>query len=61
VHGQGTKRDCAISALLSGFPNVVTIRGNMVSVAKVCGARFGSFGWWAAQLDNLNNHDECPA
>jgi glycosyltransferase involved in cell wall biosynthesis len=53
VHGQGTERDCAISAVLSGFPNVVTIHGNMVSVAKVCGARFGSYGWWAAKLENF--------
>src|SRR4030081_1732725 len=25
VHGQGTERDCAISAIFSGFPNVITI------------------------------------
>src|SRR5690606_16119977 len=29
VHGQGTERDCAISAVYSGFPNVLTIHGNM--------------------------------
>jgi glycosyltransferase involved in cell wall biosynthesis len=29
VHGQGTERDCALSAVLSGFPNVLTIHGNM--------------------------------
>jgi glycosyltransferase involved in cell wall biosynthesis len=29
VHGQGTERDCAIAATLSGYPNVLTIHGNM--------------------------------
>jgi glycosyltransferase involved in cell wall biosynthesis len=29
VHGQGSERDCALSAVLSGFPNVLTIHGNM--------------------------------
>lgn len=29
VHGQGTERDCAIDAVLSGRPNVLTLHGNM--------------------------------
>ena len=29
VHGQGTERDCAITATFSGYPNVLTIHGNM--------------------------------
>lgn len=29
VHGQGTERDCAMAAVLSGFPNVLTLHGNM--------------------------------
>jgi glycosyltransferase involved in cell wall biosynthesis len=29
VHGQGTERDCSMSAVFSGFPNVLTIHGNM--------------------------------
>lgn len=29
VHGQGTERDCSVSAVLSGYPNVLTIHGNM--------------------------------
>jgi glycosyltransferase involved in cell wall biosynthesis len=29
VHGQGTERDCALAAVLSGFPNIVTLHGNM--------------------------------
>ncbi|MGB7769807.1 MAG: glycosyltransferase family 4 protein [Verrucomicrobiia bacterium] len=53
VHGQGTERDCAISAVLSGFPNVLTIHGNMVDAARVARARFGSFPWCAARLENF--------
>jgi glycosyltransferase involved in cell wall biosynthesis len=34
VHGQGTERDCALSAAYSGFPNVVTIHGNMAEIAR---------------------------
>ncbi len=29
VHGQGTERDCSMEAVLSGYPNVLTIHGNM--------------------------------
>ena len=29
VHGQGAERDCAIAAVLSGFPNIITLHGNM--------------------------------
>jgi len=34
VHGQGTERDCAMEAVLSGFPNVLTLHGNMRVHAK---------------------------
>ena len=53
VHGQGTELDCAISAVFSGFPNVVTIHGNMGAVAKVYQARPGSFLWLAARLEQF--------
>jgi glycosyltransferase involved in cell wall biosynthesis len=53
VHGQGTERDCAISAVFSGFPNVVTIHGNMLDAARVARAGFGSFLWCAARLENF--------
>jgi glycosyltransferase involved in cell wall biosynthesis len=29
VHGQGTERDCSMEAVLSGYPNVLTLHGNM--------------------------------
>jgi glycosyltransferase involved in cell wall biosynthesis len=53
VHGQGTERDCGISAVFSGFPNVITIHGNMAELARIFHAHFGSFHWWAAKLENL--------
>lgn len=51
VHGQGTERDCAINAVLSGFPNILTIHGNMRLVATVNQARPFSFFWLAARLE----------
>ena len=53
VHGHGTERDCAISAVLSGFPNVVTVHGNMAELARLSRARFGSYGWLTARLENF--------
>ena len=53
VHGQGTERDCAISAVRSGFPNVLTIHGNMNAIAKLHHSRPGSFQWLAARLENF--------
>ncbi len=52
VHGQGTERECAISAARSGFPNVVTIHGNMKAIAQLYGAKLGSFHWLAEKLEN---------
>lgn len=51
VHGQGTERDCALAAARSGFPNVVTIHGNMQAIAEIYGRGFGSFHWLAAKLE----------
>jgi len=51
VHGQGTERECAICAVKSGFPNIVTIHGNMLGVARTIGATIGSFYWLAARLE----------
>jgi glycosyltransferase involved in cell wall biosynthesis len=53
VHGQGTERNCAISAVFSGFPNVVTIHGNMVELTRLFKAPIGSFLWLAARLENF--------
>jgi glycosyltransferase involved in cell wall biosynthesis len=53
VHGEGTERYCALSAVLSGFPNVLTIHGNMRLVAAVNHARPFSFQWLAARLEGF--------
>ena len=53
VHGQGTERDCAIAAALSGFPNVITLHGNMRLIAEVTHARPLTFNWLAAQLERF--------
>ncbi|HZQ45521.1 MAG TPA: glycosyltransferase family 4 protein, partial [Verrucomicrobiae bacterium] len=53
VHGQGTERECAVSAVFSKFPNVLTIHGNMAELARLFQAPMGSFGWLAAQLENI--------
>lgn len=51
VHGQGTERDCAVSAIFSGFPNVLTIHGNMRVMAQLGHAKPLSFHWLAARLE----------
>jgi len=53
VHGQGTERDCAISAVFSGFRNVVTVHGNMRMIAAVNRARPFSYLWLAAKLEGF--------
>lgn len=51
VHGQGTERDCAISAVRSGYPNVLTVHGNMRAVARAMNARAFNYLWLAARLE----------
>jgi glycosyltransferase involved in cell wall biosynthesis len=51
VHGQGTERDCSMCAIYSGFPNVVTIHGNMRSVAKHQPCYPGNYYWITAKLE----------
>jgi len=53
VHGQGTERYCALSAARSGFPNVVTVHGNMRLIAAVNHARPLTFQWLAARLEQF--------
>jgi glycosyltransferase involved in cell wall biosynthesis len=53
VHGQGTERDCAISAVFSGYPNVLTIHGNLRLISKVNGAKPFSYLWLGARLETL--------
>ncbi len=53
VHGQGTERECALSAIFSGRPNVVTVHGNMVQIEKHVPAPFGGYYWLAARLEDF--------
>ncbi|HSH92605.1 MAG TPA: glycosyltransferase family 4 protein [Roseimicrobium sp.] len=53
VHGQGTERDCGISAIFSGFPNVITIHGNMAAIARQLEARPFSFHWITGKLEDF--------
>lgn len=49
VHDQGMERDCSISGVFSGFPNVLTIHGNIRLIARPEQAK--PFWWLAARLD----------
>jgi len=51
VHGQGTEKDCSVSAVLSGYPNVLTLHGNMRELARLYGAKFPSYEWCAGKLE----------
>lgn len=51
VHAQGTERECAVEAVFSGFPRVLTIHGNMRRVARVMQSRPFSYLWLMARLE----------
>jgi glycosyltransferase involved in cell wall biosynthesis len=53
VHGQGTERECSLAAIFSGFPNLITIHGNMRQVARTQRAKPFSFYWLAARLEQF--------
>lgn len=44
VHGQGSERECAIAAARSGFPNVVTIHGNVKELSRLKMFGHGLYG-----------------
>ncbi len=52
VHGQGTERYCGLAAVYSGFPNLITIHGNMRGMAHTLDAKPGSFYWCNALLES---------
>ncbi len=54
AHGQGTELDCGISSVLSGFPNVLTIHGNIRIIAKLNGFKVFSFYWMASRLEAVS-------
>jgi glycosyltransferase involved in cell wall biosynthesis len=51
VHGQGTESYAGICAVFSGFPNVLTIQGNMRLIAKLNNERMFSYNWLMARLE----------
>jgi glycosyltransferase involved in cell wall biosynthesis len=53
VQGEGTERNCGISAAFSGFPNVIAIAGNMAELARINRPSIGSYLWLAARLENF--------
>jgi glycosyltransferase involved in cell wall biosynthesis len=53
VHGQGTERYCALSAVFSARPSVLTLHGNMRAVARQLEARPLSFHWLQARLESF--------
>jgi len=44
VHGQGSERDCAIAAARSGFPNIITIHGNIKELNRLKMFGHGLYG-----------------
>jgi glycosyltransferase involved in cell wall biosynthesis len=53
VHAQGTERDCAISAILSPYPKILTIHGNLRLIKKEVGFRPFSAMWLQSYLEGL--------
>jgi glycosyltransferase involved in cell wall biosynthesis len=53
AHGQGTENDCALTAAFSGYPNLITIHGNLRRIARLNHARPFSYLWTAAQYEKI--------
>jgi len=53
VHGQGTERYCGMAAVLSGYPNLVTVHGNVRSVARFMSSRPFSYLWVSARMERF--------
>lgn len=51
VHGEGTERDCAMEAVFSNRPNLLTLHGNMRSVARAIHAPPFSYHWFHSFLE----------
>jgi glycosyltransferase involved in cell wall biosynthesis len=51
VHGQGTERDCAVSAVHCGYPNVLTIHGNMQQISRLNLLGAKGYYWLASTLE----------
>jgi glycosyltransferase involved in cell wall biosynthesis len=51
VHGQGTERDCAITAALAGYPAIVTIHGVMRAIYDLTNTKRLNYYWFARCLE----------
>jgi len=54
VHGHGTDQECAVSAVFSRFPSLVTLNDNMGLAAEATQAKPLSSLWLAAQLEKMS-------
>ena len=52
VHGQGTEAECGLVARYSGFPNVVTLHGNMRLIQDVLKSPAFSYPWIASKMED---------
>jgi glycosyltransferase involved in cell wall biosynthesis len=59
VHGHGTERECALGAALSGYPNVITIHGNMAGIARLERPNIGTYYWLASRLESFALRRTC--
>ena len=53
IHAQGTERDCAISAVLSPYPRLLTIHGNLRLIKKQVGFKPFSAIWFQSILEGI--------
>jgi glycosyltransferase involved in cell wall biosynthesis len=53
VHGQGTERECAMVAVMSSYPNVLTLHGIMSEMNSVLNRGPFSYYWLASQLEKF--------
>ena len=53
VHAQGTERECAISAIFSGYRRVLTIHGNLRIIRRQIGFPPFSAMWFQSYLEGL--------
>jgi len=53
IHAQGTERDCAMSAVLSNYPKLLTIHGNLRLIHKQVGFRPFSAIWFQSILEGI--------
>ena len=53
VHAQGTERDCALSAVLSPYPRLLTIHGNLRLIKKQVGFKPFTAMWFQSFLEGF--------